>query len=146
DGYWYYVRYETGKEHPIYARRKGEMSAPEEVMLDANEMAKGHDFFKIGRASVSPNGQLLAYTQDTVGRHQYTLHVKNLESGELYEDTAANISPDVAWTNDNRTILYVSKHPTTLLPYRVHKHALGTDTSADTLVYEEKDNTFYTGV
>jgi oligopeptidase B len=146
DGYWYYVRFETGKEYPIYARRKGEMSAPEEILLDANELARGHEFYRVGDTDVSTNGKLLAYTEDTVGRNQYVLRIKNLDTGELLPDTVSSIDAGVVWANDNRTVLYVAKHPVTLLPHKVHKHVLGTDPATDPLVYEETDNTFYTSI
>ncbi len=145
-GYWYYTRFEPGLDYPVYARRLGSMRAPEQVMLDGNAMAKGHDFFQIGSTSVSPNGKLLAYTEDDVGRRQYTLHIKNLENGTVRSDAIANIERDCVWAADNATLLYIEKDPVTLLSVRVRKHTLGSDPKSDPLVYEEKDHSYYLGV
>jgi len=145
-GHWYYRRYETGKEYPVYCRRAGSMEEPEQVLLDGNAMAQGKAFFQVGGFDVSPNNELLAYTEDTVGRRQYTLRFKNLRTGETYADAVPNVDPDIVWANDNRTVLYVEKDPETLLGERVRRHVLGTDASKDTLVYEERDHSFYMGV
>ena len=145
-GYWYYARFEPGLDYPVYARRKGSLTAPEQVMLDANAMAKGHEYFHIGGASVSPDGKLLAYAEDDVGRRQYTLRIKNLETGAQLADAVANVEADFVWAADNKTLLYVAKDPVTLLSVRVHKHQLGTDPKGDPLVYEEKDHSYYMGV
>lgn len=142
-GWWYYTRYDAGKQYPIHARRPGTMAAPEQVMLDGNALAAGHGFFQVGNTAVSPDGRLLAWVQDTVGRRQWTLRIKNLETGEVLPDTVANIEASLAWANDNRTLLYIEKDPVTLLGFRVRKHVLGTDAAHDALVYEEKDPTFY---
>jgi len=144
-GYWYYTRFEAGKDYPIYGRRKGSMEAPEEVMLDGNAMAKGHAFFQIGATSVSPNGRLLAYTEDDVGRRQYVLRVKDLATGEILGDQITNVMPEVVWAADNRTLLYIEKDPVTLLSVRVHTHRLGTR-SADPVVYEEADHSYYLSI
>jgi oligopeptidase B len=145
-GYWYYKRFEPGKDYPIYARRQGTLEAPEQVMLDGNQLALGHKFFQIGSAHVSPDGRLLAWTEDTVGRRQYTLKVRNLESATSLPDAVTNVETDVVWAADNRTLLYVAKNPVTLLSERVQRHRLGTDPATDTLVYQEKDRSFYLGV
>jgi oligopeptidase B len=142
-GWWYYTRYETGREYPIYARRRCTMSAPERVMLDGNALAEGKTFYQIGAWSVSPNGRMLAYAEDDVGRRQYKLRVKNLETGRVLADTVANIEPNLVWTNDNKTLLYVEKDPVTLLSVRVRKHLVGTDPAKDPLVYEERDHSYY---
>jgi oligopeptidase B len=145
-GYWYYRRYDTGKEYPIYARKRGTLDASEQVMLDANEMARGQRFFQVGGWAVSPDNRLLAWTEDTVGRGQYALRVKNLESGEVLRDKIVNVDPDIAWAADNRTLLYVAKDPVTLLGDKVRKHVLGSDPSQDSLVFEEQDKSYYTTV
>ena len=145
-GYWYYTRFEPGKDYPVYARRKGTLDATEQVMLDGNQMAPGHKFFQIGSTRVSPDGRLLAWTEDTVGRRQYTLKVRNLESATALPDAVTNVETDVVWAADNRTLLYVAKDPVTLLSERVKRHTLGTDQQADALVYEEKDPSFYLGL
>ena len=145
-GYWYYTRFEPGLDYPVYVRRKGAMSAAEERMLDGNAMAKGHDYFQIGSTRISPDAKLLAYTEDTIGRRQYTLRIKNLESGLVLPDAVANVEPDFVWAADNKTLLYVEKDPVTLLSVRVRKHTLGADPAKDPLVYEEKDHSYYMGV
>jgi oligopeptidase B len=146
NGYWYYVRFEPGKEHPIFARRPGALAAPEQIMLDANELAAGHEYYQIGELDVSPNTEWLAFCEDTVGRRQYTLRLKNLRTGELLATAIRDVEPDVAWANDNRTLLYIEKDPETLLGLRVKKHVVGTDPTDDALVYEQTDKTLYTGV
>ncbi len=145
-GHWYYKRYETGKEYPVYARRKGSMEAPEEVLLDGNAMAQGKNFFQIGSYEVSTSNELLAWTEDAVGRRQYTLRFRNLRTGETYADAIANVEPGIAWANDNTTVLYVEKDPVTLLSERIKKHVLGAPVAQDALVYEEADHSFYIGV
>jgi oligopeptidase B len=146
NGYYYYTRFETGADYPVVARRKGSLTAQEQVILDQPAMAKGHNFFQIAGRTVSPDNQLLAYTLDTVGRRQYVLKVKNLATGETYADEVPNVENGVAWAADNKTIFYVEKDPVTLLGVRVKAHVLGTPASADRLVYTEKDDTFYMGV
>ena len=145
-GYWYYTRYETGKDYPIQARRKGSMEAPEEILLDVNRMAEGKGYFNVGDAEVSPDNQLLAWADDEVGRRQYVIRFKNLATGEVYPDTITNASPNVVWADDNKTLFYVETDPETLLTVRVKTHVLGTPVSADKLVYEEKDDSFYMGI
>ena len=145
-GHWYYTRYETGQEYPIYARKAGTLDAPEQVMLDVNRMAEGHGFFQVGSTTIAPDNNLLAFTEDPVGRRQYTLRVKNLATGELLPDRIENVDPHVAWTADSRSILYLEKDPETLLARRVRRHVLGTDPAQDALVYEQDDESFYTSV
>jgi oligopeptidase B len=146
NGYWYYTRFETGAEYPLFARRKGALEAPEELLIDANVAARGHDFYQVTGLEVSQDNRLLAWTEDTVGRRQCTLRFRDLASGEHYPDRIENVEPDMAWANDNRTVLYVAKNPQTLLGYRVMKHVLGTPVAADLLVYEQDDESFYTSV
>jgi oligopeptidase B len=145
-GHWYYVRYETGKEYPIYARKKGGLDAPEQLMLDANRLAEGHGFYQVGAIAIAPDNRYLAYVEDTVGRRQYTLRIKDLATGETLPDRIENVDPSIAWTADSRSVLYLEKHPDTLLGYRVRRHVLGTDPAGDALVYEQEDESFYTGV
>ena len=145
NGYWYFARFEAGKEYPIYARKKGTLDAPEEILLDGPKMAEGQSFFSIGQIEVSPNNQLLAYSEDTTGRRNYTLKVKSLSTGETLPLSVAGIDPGMVWAADNRTIFYVKKNPTTLLGFQVYRHQLGAGT-ADALVYEEKDPSFYMGL
>ncbi len=143
-GYWYYTRFEAGREYPIYARRRDASDAPEEILLDGNRMAEGHDYFEIGIWQVSPDNRLLAFAEDTGGRRQYTLRVKSLESGAILDDRIENVEAAVAWAGDSRTFLYIEKDPETLLGYRVRKHVLGANPADDPLVREETDSSFYT--
>ena len=152
--WWYYTRFVEGKEYPIYARREsgasysdaGPSAAPELVMLDVNALAVGHDFYQVGGIDISPSQKMLAYAEDTVGRRQYTIRIKNLVTGEIAADVVPNVSGDLAWAADDRTLFYVENDPKTLRSYRVKKHVLGADAKSDVLVYEEKDEAYYTGV
>ncbi|MEE7559390.1 S9 family peptidase, partial [Xanthomonas sp. Kuri4-2] len=145
-GYWYYTRYETGKDYPIQARRKGSMDAPEEILLDVNALAEGKGYFSVGDAVVSQDNRLLAWADDAVGRRQYTVRFKNLETGEVYADTLTGVSPNLVWADDNKTLFYVENDPETLLTVRVRKHVLGTPAKRDPVVYEEHDDSFYMGI
>jgi oligopeptidase B len=145
-GYWYYTRYETGRQYPIHARRAGSMEAPEQILLNVNEMAEGKDFFQVDEMEVSQNGRMLVWAEDAVGRRQYVLRFKDLASGTVLPDRIENAEANMVWAADNRTILYVEKDPQTLLGYRVRKHVLGTDPASDPLVWEQTDESFYTGV
>jgi oligopeptidase B len=145
-GYWYYRRFEAGAEYPLYARRRAAPDAAEQVMLDVVELARGLDFYELGDLEVSPDNRLLAFSDDTVGRRQYSLRFKDLETGALLPDVIANVEPSIVWTADSRSVLYVEKDPDTLLGLRVRRHVLGTDPQSDALVYEEEDDAFYTDV
>jgi len=145
-GYWYYTRYETGKDYPVYARRAGSMDGAEEVLLDVNTMAAGKEYFSVGDWEVSQDNQLLAWAEDDVGRRQYAIRVKDLATGKVFDDVIRGVSANIVWADDNRTLFYVENDPETLLTKRVKKHVLGTPASADVLVYEEGDDSFYMGV
>ena len=145
-GWWYYSRFETGQDYPIYARREGSMEAPEQVLLDVNEMAAGKDYFNVGDWEVSQDNRLLAWAEDDVGRRQYVIRVKDLQTGEIHDDAISGVSANIVWADDNRTLFYVENDPETLLTVRVKKHVLGTPVSSDTLVYEEADDSFYMGI
>ena len=142
-GYLYYTRTEAGKSYPTYARRKGTMSAPEEVLLDLNEMVKGHTFMSVSDFEVSDDTNLLAYSTDSTGYREYTLNVKDLRTGAVTK-IAERVS-SVAWANDNKTLFYVTDHPVNKNPYRLYRHTLG-KTGGDDLIYEEKDEMFGIGV
>jgi len=142
DGYFYYTRMEDGKDYPIYCRKKGSLDGDEEVMIDANELAKGHGFSAIGRVEVSPRGNLVAFAQDTMGRRFYHIRIKNLETGELLADDIPAVMGNMVWANDNRTLFYAKQDPVTLRSNRIYRHIVGTDPSKDKLIYEEKDVTF----
>ena len=144
--YFYYTRFVQGQEYPVYARRSGAADGPEQVMLDGNTMAQGHEFFQIAGEQISPNEQLLAYGEDVTGRRQFTIRIKDLASGKTLPDEIRNTPAAVAWADDNKTLFYVEKDPITLLGMRVKKHVLGTDAAKDALVYEERDHSYYMDV
>src|ERR1700675_4141646 len=139
-GYFYYLRTEAGKQYGIRCRKKGSMDAPEEVVLDVNELAKGQKFMSLGAYDVSDDGNLLAYTTDNTGFRQFTLAVKDLRTGKLLVDHAERVD-SVAWANDNKTIFYTVEDQTTKRQYQVYRHTVGTSGS-DKLAYEEKDEKF----
>ena len=142
DDYYYYTRYEEGGEYPIYVRKRDSLENPEELMLDVNVLAEGHEFFTVGRLAVSSGQDLLAYGEDTQGRRIYTLRFKNLTTGETLEDVIPEVTANMTWANDNRTLFYAKQDLETLRSYRIYRHVLGTDPAADVLVYEETDDTF----
>ena len=146
NGYWYSTRFEPGKEHPIFVRRKGTLDAAEEILLDANLQAEGHAYYRIGAMDISPDSDWLAYCEDTTGRRQFTLRFKNLLEGTIQPVAIPDVEADLAWANDNKTLLYVEKDPETLLGIYVKKHVLGEDPKRDALVFEQTDKSFYTGV
>jgi oligopeptidase B len=145
DGFFYYTRYELGKEYPILARKRGSLEHPEEVMLDANVLAQGHEFFSIGGWTVSTDQSKLAYAIDTQGRRIFTLYFKDLLTGALLPDVIPAVNENFTWANDNRTLFY-AKQDSTLRAYRIYRHTCGTDTALDDLVFEEDDETFVTYV
>lgn len=142
NGYYYITRFETGSDYPIYSRKKGSLSANEEIMFNCNELAKGHKYFKLGGLSVSSDNQYIAFSVDTVGRRIYTVQIKNLVTGELFNDKIENTTGDSTWANDNLTLFYTRQDEQTLRSDKVFKHKLNTDSSKDTLVYFEKDDTY----
>ena len=145
-GFWYYTRFETGKDYAIIARRKGSMDAPEEILFDQNVMAEGKGYFAIGDYEISPDNRLVAWAEDAVGRRQYTLRVKDLVTGAVFADVVENVEPNIIWADDNRTLFYIEKDPVTLLSKRVKTHVLGSAAKQDALVYEEADDSFYMGI
>ncbi|MBL7968129.1 MAG: S9 family peptidase [Prolixibacteraceae bacterium] len=146
NGYFYYTRTEEGKQYFKYCRKKSSLEAKEEILLDVDKMAEGHSYFSAAGFDVSEDNKLLAYGVDLVSRRQYTIYIKNLETGEIYKDAIPNTQGDPCWANDNKTIFYTSKNPVTLLSEKIQRHTLGTDPSTDVLVYEEKDKSNYIGV
>lgn len=144
-GYWYYTRFEEGKEHPIHARKKGDLDAPEEILLDANERAEGKAFYQASWA-ISSGEDILAIAEDTVGRNIVSIRFKDLSTGELLDDVIPEAAWNMAWAEDNRTLFYATREPETLRTYRIYRHVLGTDPADDELVYEEEDETFSTFV
>ena len=146
NGYFYYTRYEKGKEYAIHCRKKGSLDSKEEILLDENVLAKGHDYFAVGGMDVSPDNQWMSYGVDLVSRRIYTIYFKNLVTGDVLKETIPNSTGSVAWANDNKTVFYTSKNEVTLLPEKIWRHKVGTDSAKDELVYEEKDESFYNGV
>jgi oligopeptidase B len=142
DDYYYYQRFEPGREYPIYCRKRGSLDAPEEIVLDSNELAEGHEFFSIRPPVVSPGQDLIAFGIDTQGRRFFTIHIKNLSTGEILPHSIARTTANLAWANDNRTLFYGKQHPDTLRSHQVYRHVVGNDSGGDTLVYEEPDETF----
>jgi oligopeptidase B len=146
NGYWYYTRYEEGKEYPIHCRKKGSLDAAEEVMLNVNELAEGFDYFSVSGLSVSDDNKWLSYGVDTVSRRLYTVYFKNLETGEVRPESIADCSPGVAWAADNRTVFYTKKDAQTLRTNQIFRHKLGDDVSKAKLIFTEEDETFNAGV
>ena len=145
--YFYYSRMDEGKDYPIYARRKGSLEADEEIVLDVNEMAAGHEgYYRASGLDLSHDHNLLAFGVDTVGRRIYTIQVKNLSTGEMLPDVIPDVTANITWANDNKTFFYTRQDPTTLRSYQIWRHTLGSDPSRDVLVYEEADETFNCGV
>lgn len=140
-GYYYYSRTVEGSQYAIHCRRKGSMEAPEEIILDGNELAKDHPFMALGAFAVSEDQNILAYSVDHTGFRQYTLHVKDLRTGETLSDTAERVG-SLVWANDNVTLLYSVEEEDTKRHYQLYRHTLGQPQSADSLVFEEPDERF----
>lgn len=145
--YFYYSRFVEGGEYPIYCRKAGSLDGEEEILLNCNELAEGHDYFSMGGMDVSDDEQLLAYCVDTVSRRNYTLKFKDLRTGENLADEIPNTEGGAyAWATDNKTIFYMVRDQQTLLASTVYRHVLGTDPQTDVLVYSENDPQFYLGL
>ena len=142
EGYWYYTRFVEGGNYPLYCRKKGKLSSREEVMLDANALARGQGYFSATGVQPSPGRNVLAFATDTVGRRFYTIRFKDLATGTLLPDTIKDVTGNLAWANDNRTLFYTRQDPATLRSHRVYRHELGADPANDVLVYEETDETY----
>jgi oligopeptidase B len=140
-GYWYYTRTEEGKQYPVLCRKKETLSAPEEVMLDVNELAKGEKFMSLGASEVSDDSNLLAYTTDNVGFRQYRLHIKDLRTGKLLGDTAERVD-SLVWAADNKTVFYTTEDAKTKRGDLLHRHIVGTASAGDVVVYDEKDERY----
>jgi oligopeptidase B len=141
-GYLYYRRYAPGAEHPLYLRRPAG-GGEEQVLIDAPREAAGHDYYDVGGFAVSARGRHLAFLEDTAGRYQYTLRIRDLRTGRDLPERIPGLRDTLAWANDDRTVYYIENDPVTLLSRRVRKHVLGTDPAHDPVVYEEKDTSFY---
>ncbi|MGB1169294.1 MAG: S9 family peptidase [Flavobacteriaceae bacterium] len=144
--YFYITRFEKGSQYPIYSRKKETLEADEEVLFNVNEEAEGHEYFQLGGLNVSPDNNLVAFATDTVSRRQYTIQIKNLETGKILSDKIENTTGGSVWSNDNKTLFYTKKDPLTLRSSSIYRHILGTDASEDVVVFEEKDETYNTYV
>ncbi len=142
NGYWYITKYEKGKDYPIYTRKKETLEAVEELLFDCNEMAKDHSYFRLVGLNINSNNDLISYGIDTTGRRQYTLHIKDLKTNEVFKDEISNTTGGSTWANDNKTLFYTLKDETTLRSEAIYKHRLNTDQKSDELIYEETDDTF----
>ncbi|PJE44419.1 MAG: oligopeptidase B [Flavobacterium sp.] len=142
NGYYYITRFEKGKDYPIHSRKKGSLEAPEEIMFDCNEMAKGHAYFNLAGLSVSEDNVWVSFGVDTVSRRQYTIQIKNLQTGEILPVKIENTTGGATWASDNQTLFYSRKDEQTLRPDKIYKHKLGTSPDEDKLVFFEKDETF----
>ena len=141
NGYYYYTRFEKGKQYPIYCRKKDNLKNDEEILIDVNKMSQGHEYFRIGGIDISPNNKIMAYSVDTISRRLYTVHFKNLETGEKNTHTISNTSGGVSWANDNKTLFYNQKNTKTLRTEKVMRHSFNQN-QKDEEVYFEKDDEF----
>jgi oligopeptidase B len=146
NGYYYITRFETGKDYPIFTRKKGTLDAEEEIMFDGNKMAEGHAYFHLAGINVSPDNKLAAFGIDTVSRRNYTIQIKNLETGETYPQKIEMTTGGSTWANDNKTLFYTRRDAQTLRSDKIHKHKLGSNPSEDVVVFYEEDDTFRTFV
>lgn len=143
---WYQTRYTGKSEYPQYLRRCNAPDAAEQILLDETELARGHDYYHVRSTEVSPDARLLAYAEDTSGRYQCTIRIKDLVTGVTLPDEIPGTSGAMVWADDNKTLFYVENDPTTLTTVRVKRHVLGTDVKSDAVVYAEPDNRFYVEV
>lgn len=146
NGYYYYTRTENGKQYYKYCRKKGSLSAKEEILLDVDAMAEDYAYYAATGFQVSPDNKLLAFAVDTVSRRQYTIQIKNLITGEFLPDMIPSSNGNLVWANDNKTIFYTFNNPATLLSEKIKKHVLNDEVLKDQTVYEEDDNSNYIGV
>lgn len=146
NGYYYITRYETGKDYPVYTRRKDTTQAKEEILFDVNEMAKGYAYYHLGGISISPDNKWAAYAVDTVSRRNYTIYIKNLETGEVLPNAITQTTGSSTWGNDNRTLFYSRKDLESLRPNQIFRHSVGMETDQDELLYTEEDTTYVTFV
>jgi len=144
--YFYYTRLVEGKNYPIYARKRGALSAPEEIMIDANALAEGKATFLVRAWEISSAEDLLAFAADTTGGRVSSIRFKNLRTGEMLSDVVPRSIGGIAWAEDNRTIFYTKPDSVSVRPYQVYRHTLGTPVATDQMVYEDKDETYYVGV
>ena len=143
NGYWYYTRYEAGKDYAFNCRKKDSMeTGAEEVLVNGPALATGHDYWALGGIDVSEDNTIVVYSEDVVSRRIYTASFRNIQTGEMLPDKIEGIAGCPVWANDNKTLFYVKKDPTTLREFQIWKHTLGTPQSSDVVVFEEKDEEF----
>ena len=142
--YFYYSRTEQGAQYPIYCRKRGSLEAEEEVILDMNQLAVGEAFMALGALTASDDGNLLAYSTDTTGFRQYTLHIKDLRTGEVLADQAQRVG-SVVWAADNRTLFYTVEDEETKRQFQLYRHVVSEPRDKDALLYEEADERFNVG-
>jgi oligopeptidase B len=142
NGYYYYNKYSEGREYPVYYRKKGALTAPEEILLDVNKLAEGKSYCSVTGLSVSRNNKVLTYGVDFVSRRRYTMNFLEIQSGSLLPDRIENTTGQSVWAADNKTVFYVTKDNETLRSNKIFKHRLGTTADKDMLVYNEADETF----
>ncbi|AZP42907.1 S9 family peptidase [Rahnella aceris] len=145
-GYRYQTRYEPGNEYALYLRQPAAEHENWSTLIDGNERARDSEFYTLGGLDISPDNKLMAVAEDFLSRRQYDIRIKKLDDETWTDDLLKNTSGSSEWANDSQTLYYVRKHKKTLLPYQVYRHVVGTDPKTDTLVYEEKDDTFYVGL
>ncbi|PID59788.1 MAG: oligopeptidase B [Ignavibacteriae bacterium] len=144
NGYYYYTRYEKEMEYPLYCRKKDNLSAKEEIMLNVNELAEGYNFFKVVGLSVSEDNNFLTYGVDTVSRRKYTIYCKDLRTGKLLPDVISVTNGGTVWANNGKSFYYTTKDEQTLRTDKIYQHKLGSKQENDKLIYNEKDETFRT--
>jgi oligopeptidase B len=142
DGYYYYTKFVKGGEYPLFCRKKGTLDATEEIMLDINLLAQDQEYINVSSIVVAPDQQLLAFSEDTIGRRIYNIRFKNLETAAFLEDHISSVTGNMVWANDNETLFYSKQDPETLRSFQIYKHKLGTTQEEDILVYQEDDETF----
>ncbi len=142
NGYEYWRKFSKGDEHAVHLRKQIG-SDSNEILLDGNKLAKDYDYFDLGDFDISPNNKLIAYSTDTLSRRIYNIKFRNLITDELFEETIENTTGSMAWANDNKTVFYTKQDPETLRSFQIYKHTVGSDPKNDTLIFEEKDDTFY---
>ena len=144
--YWYHSEVRGDDEYSRHYRSTSMSADDKQLLLDVNEIADGYEFFELGEVALSSCEQLMAYSEDTEGRRIYTVHFKNIETGEMLSDVLENTEGQIVWANDNKTVFYVKKDLQTLLGYQVFRHELGSKQSQDVMVYEEQDSSFFMGL
>lgn len=144
NGYTYRTIYQEGKDFPIYQRKPVNSESEWEVLVDGNERAKGHEFYQLGDLTISPDNKRIAIAEDKEGRRNYNVAYKDLSDNTWKENVLTNISANLVWANDSKTLFYVDKDPQTLLPYQIYRHQYGTDRKQDVKIFEENDDRFYT--